>query len=152
MITGGASVSYHMLNEESRKYFNRAIIMSGVSFNNFALYESNHLERMQNFTNIKDEQKLVEYLKAADSAVLAKVTGLKDSRYIVQTSWAPTIESPETNGAFITQHPEEIYQSDKAPIMDAIFTFNSMVLKFNEDYRFYLLQCATQNTISFFSP
>ncbi|XP_055312128.1 esterase B1-like [Sitodiplosis mosellana] len=132
---GGASVNYHMLNEESRKYFNRAFAQSSSSLNYYALQKQNHLERMQNFSNIQDKQQLVEYLKAADSAELAKL--LKQNEYgkiLIDLLWAPTIESPETKGAFITKTPEEIYKSDKAPVMDAMFSFTSdEFVTFNQD-------------------
>ncbi|XP_055299410.1 uncharacterized protein LOC129566985 [Sitodiplosis mosellana] len=35
------------------------------------------------------------------------------------------MESSETKGAFITKNPEEIYKSDKAPIMDTMFSLTS---------------------------
>ena len=125
---GGASVNYQMLNEESRKYFNRAFAISGSSLNYYPLYEPNHLERMQNFSNIQDKQKLVEYLKTADSATLANAHRTNDlGQFLLETCWVPTIENPEIKGAFMTKTPEEIYKSDKAPVMDVMFSFASQV-------------------------
>lgn len=125
---GGASVNYQMLNEESRKYFNRAFAMSGTVFNYYALYEPHHLRRMQDYANIEDKNKLIEYLKTTDTNTLAncsKADTLGTTLLVVP--WAPTIENPSTKGAFITKTPEGIYNSDKAPTMDAMFSFDSQV-------------------------
>ncbi|XP_055325786.1 esterase B1-like [Sitodiplosis mosellana] len=123
---GGASVNYHMLNEESRKYFNRAFALSSSSLNNYVLYEPNHLERMQKISNIQDKLQLVEYLKTADSTELAKILRTNDlGQILLQAAWVPTIESPETKGAFITKSPDEIYKSDAAPVMDTMFSIVS---------------------------
>lgn len=56
--------------------------------------------------------RLIDYLKTASTTDLVKCTC---------PSWYPTIESPGTKGAFLTQNPEEIYSSDKPPIMDVMF-------------------------------
>ncbi|XP_055312058.1 esterase B1-like isoform X2 [Sitodiplosis mosellana] len=123
---GGASVNLHMLNEESRKYFNRAFALSSSSLNNYVLYEPNHLERMQKISNIQDKLQLVEYLKTADSTELAKILRTNDlEQVLLQKAWNPTIESPETKDAFITKTSEEIYKSDKAPVMDTMFSIVS---------------------------
>lgn len=46
--TGGASAHYHVLSEESRKYFTRAIIMSGSALNRWALSEKSEEEDLSN--------------------------------------------------------------------------------------------------------
>lgn len=117
-----------MLNEESRKYFNRALAMSSTAFNYYALFEPNHLKRMQDYTKVEDNAKLIEYLKNADSKTLANCYQTGNLELILLDSpWVPTIESPSTKGAFITKTPEEIYNSDAAPVMDTMFSFNSQV-------------------------
>ncbi|XP_031623525.1 esterase B1-like [Contarinia nasturtii] len=122
---GGASVNYHMLNEESRKYFNRAFAMSSSALNFYALYEPNHLEIMQNFSNIQDKDKLIEHLKKEDSAILEQFRSTTSRGLVLlQSPWVPTIENSTTKGAFITESPEEIYKS-KAPVMDTLFSFTS---------------------------
>lgn len=127
---GGASVNYQMLNEESRKYFNRAFALSSSALNHYVLYEPNHLERMQNFSNIQEKQKLVEFLKTADSGDLAKVQTTNDfGNILLEAPWVPTIESFGTKGAFIAKSPEEIYKSDEAPVMDVMFSFDSQVIE-----------------------
>lgn len=117
-----------MLNEESKKYFNRAILLSSTALNYYALHEPNHLESLQQISKIRDEHKLVEYLKTTNSFTLATIQATNDfGKILLKTPWAPTIESPTTKGAFITKHPEEIYKSEKAPVIDTIFGFTSQV-------------------------
>lgn len=67
-----------MLNEESRKYFNRAFTLSSTALNYYVLHEPNHLERMQNFSQIQDKQKLIDYLKTADGADIVKIQTTND--------------------------------------------------------------------------
>lgn len=119
-----------MLSDESRKYFNRALALSSSALNHYTLYEPNHFERMQNFSNIQDKQKLVEFLKTADSGDLAKFIPISSSiPILLEAQWVPTVEHSGTKGAFITKSPEEIYKSDKAPVMDTMFSFNSQVFE-----------------------
>lgn len=127
---GGASVGFQVLNEESRKYFNRAFLSSSSAFNYYTLNETNHLQRMKEFSKIYDERHLIEYLKTVDSDILSKCHqyGIPDGRDL-SVPWAPTIEDPDTVGAFITQSPQDIYNSEKAPVMDVMFSFNSKVSK-----------------------
>lgn len=120
-------MNYHMLNKESRKYFTRALPMSGVSLVYWALDEPNHFKRMQQFTNIDDRSELVDYLKTANAQNLAASMPTSNTEILLSFPWVPTIENSATRGAFLTQRPEDIYNSDEAPIMDAMFTFTSEV-------------------------
>lgn len=116
-----------MLNVESRKYFNRAFILSGSAFDYFALSEVNHLERMREFSKIDDKAKVVEYLKTADSKLLADIGSINSFGKTLIPPWAPTIESPMTPGAFLTKTLDAIYESDNAPVLDVMFSFTSQV-------------------------
>lgn len=135
---GGASVNFQMLNEESRKYFNRAFSMSDTALNYYALSEKNHLKRMQDCTKIYDKRELVEYLKTTWTIVLSHCTKLTIEKTLPDIPWGPTIESPNTKGAFITEKPEQIYKSDKAPTMDAMFSFTSQVNISKEKSTFWI--------------
>lgn len=95
--------------------------------NFFALSQANHLKRMKEFANITDETKLIEYLKTANSSILADFLTLNTFDKTLIPPWAPTIENPSTNGAFITKTPDEIYSSNSAPVLDAMFSFTSQV-------------------------
>lgn len=116
-----------MLNQISRKYFNRAFLSSGtaLSFHHFA--EANHLQRMMEYSKIDDKDQLIEYLKVADSDFLSRCYPVVIDSQTYYLPWVPTIESPEIDGAFITTTPEQIYNSNEAPIMDVMFSFNSKV-------------------------
>lgn len=67
--TGGASTHFHILSPESRKYFNRAILMSGSALNFWALSAvDNHVYSAFNMANIWQQPQsnltnLVEWLK-----------------------------------------------------------------------------------------
>lgn len=124
---GGASVIYQMLNEESRKYFNRAAIMAGSPFGYISLTRGNHLKRMQECSNLTDSNNIVEYLRSTDSAIILKCYLDIGWGKTLKPSWIPTIEHPSASEAFITQSPDEIYNSEKAPIIDVLFSFTSQV-------------------------
>lgn len=74
---------------------------------------------MQNCFKINDMDRLIEFLKTASQADLVNCTS---------PSWYPTIESPNTKGAFLTKSPEEVYRSDSPPIVDVLFAFASKVV------------------------
>lgn len=117
-----------MLNEESRKYFNRGYAMSGSALNYFALTTGDHLERMKKCSDSKDMNKIIEYLKTTDSEELTQCHFRQNwGDVLPKSQWTPTIESPDTEGAFLTQLPEEIYNSSKAPAFDLLLGFDSQV-------------------------
>lgn len=117
-ILGAVSTHLHMLNQQSRKYFKRAFLSSG-SVSQLWFRKKNYLKEVQECLQInKMSGDLVEYLKTAN------VSELSNCNYI---HWALTIESSNVPGAFISNTPDEIYKSDKAPIMDAMFSFGSQV-------------------------
>ena len=124
-----------MLNEESRKYFNRAFAFSSSALNYYALHEQNHLDRMQQYLNIQDNQHLIEYLKTVSSVTLSKILRTSDlGQFLLETAWVPTTESANNKEPFITKTPAEIYESDEAPIIDTMFSFTSQVFESNEFY------------------
>lgn len=90
---------------------------------------------MQEFSSIEDKDKLIEHLTKVDSAILERFRSTKDfGAILLQSPWVPTIENSSVKGAFITEPPEEIYKSDKAPQMDTFFSFASQeYLTFNPD-------------------
>lgn len=123
---GSASVHFHMLNEESQNLYNRAFASSGTAINFFALHRINHLERVQKCFQTNDMGHLIEYLKVADRNTLMNCYPfiIPDDLYPV---WVPTVENTNASDAFLTKTPYEIYNSDLAPQMDAIFGFTSQV-------------------------
>lgn len=108
----------HMLNAESRKYFTRAYMVSGT-VSPWKLRSDNHLSKIQECLDFNGTHtELLDYMKSATSTTLAKCNHLL---------WVLYIESPNATAPFITQTPDEIYNSDSAPVMDAMFTFASQV-------------------------
>ena len=115
-----------MANEISRKYFNRAFAMSSSVFSSYAMRKADHVQEIQECTQIYDADKLIEYLKTAKSNAF-------DTCYPwnfpgeLNPIWVPTIESSSAKEAFLTKTLEEIYNSDEAPKLDAMFSFASKV-------------------------
>lgn len=118
-ITGGEYVHFHMLNEQSRKYFQRAWTGSGNAFSTYALRRANYVDFVQGCCKIFDINRLTYFLKTTNTTNLVRC---------YHQAWYPTIENPNTKGAFLTKSPEEIYSSDNPPIMDAVFNFASQVI------------------------
>lgn len=116
-----------MLNTESRKYFNRAFASSGTALNFAVLHRTNHVQLLQKHTEIYDPKKLVEYLKTANEHVLRTFSPFNPKSGSLLTPWVPTVERANISGAFLTKTPEEIYNSNEAPAMDTMFTFNAQV-------------------------
>lgn len=117
-----------MLNKRSRTYFKRAYAASGSPFSYFALTEGNHTSQLQDCSNTKDMTKLLNYLKTTDSKTIRKCQFAEDWGKTLKPEWVPTIEKPGTLGAFITQSPDDIYNSNDAPFMDALFSFTNQVI------------------------
>lgn len=113
-----------MLNKESRKYFTRAFCLSGTAFNTFYNMEVNdHLQLAKKCFRIYDTEKLIEYLRTASLSSLIECNIL-DTDF---KGWLPTIEASNVPGAFLTKTPDEIYNSDEAPVLDAMFSVTSQV-------------------------
>lgn len=114
-----------MLNPESRKYFNRVFMMSSTALAAPAIWKASQLEQIQECSKIHKMTELIKYLKTANSSVLLQCYALQITRF--RSIWLPTIEDPSVFGAFMTKTPEEIYKSNEAPAMDAMFSFTTQV-------------------------
>lgn len=125
---GGASTSYQMVNEESRKYFKRAYAASSTSVSFYALSRFNHTKPIRECSQLDKIDEIIEYVKTSSAEELAKCKSDRDLNNILLT-WGPSVEPTGTVGAFVTKAtaPEEIYASQSAPIMDAMFSFVSEV-------------------------
>lgn len=107
-----------MLNEESRRYFNRAYLMSG-SASRWKVQHFNHTAQLQRCLQINGTASaLIDYMKVVDFTTLAKCSNL---------TWVVFYENPNATNAFITKTPEEIYNSDNPPVMDTMFSITSQV-------------------------
>lgn len=115
-----------MLHDESRKYFNRVFAFSGSAFCAYAMRKPNHVQLIQECSQIYDMNKLIDYLKSSKTSTLnACYPWIYPGGLI--SKWVPTIESPNTKGRFFTKTPDDIYSSGKAPPMDSMFSFTSQV-------------------------
>lgn len=113
-----------MLNVESRKYYNRALLSSSSALNGYVIRRTNHVQLIQNCSQFNDMDKMIEFLKTADMVkILYDCYPLESIEGKVLYTWVPTIEMQNTSGAFITKTPNEIYNSLEAPVMDAMFSF-----------------------------
>lgn len=115
-----------MLNEESRRYFNRAFVMSSSAFSPYALRKANHVQHLQEYSKISKMNDLIEFLKTSNATILTQ-SYRYDLFGKLGLIWVPTIESPNTIGAFITAVPNELYRTGRAPRMDAMFSFTKQV-------------------------
>lgn len=115
-----------MLNEESRKYFNRAFALSSSAFSSYALRQADHVQHLENYSKINEMNDLIAYLKSSNSTILTE-SYRYDFFGEIRPIWVPTIESPNTIGAFITERPDELYRTGRAPAMDAMFSLTNQV-------------------------
>lgn len=120
-----------MLNMESRKYFKRAMVMSGSVYSYFALNEGNQLHKIQECAQTTDKSKVIQYLKTEDSKVIQNCYLKDEMGKTLKLDWAPTIEPQGTPGAMIDKSPEVIWTSNEAPRFDTLFSFNSEVIFFS---------------------
>lgn len=130
---GGASTHFHMLSEESRKYFRNAIPMSGSVENMWALYEkSDHLKLAYKIAENYGEPKhtfdeLVEFLKSVPASKISKNASSSISMRTGKLEIAPVIESEfESIRPFIVLDPSDIYNKTKIDV-NAMFTLCSAV-------------------------
>lgn len=100
---------------------------SGTIFSGTAFNKTTHWQRIPECFGINDDrEQIMEFLKEANSRILSACYPFVYPGQI-QMHWVPTIESQNTTGAFLTQTPEEIFNSKKAPIIDTMFSFTSQV-------------------------
>lgn len=124
-------MGFHLLNEESRKYFNRAYLSSSSVFSHYALHRANHLQGMKDFTGISADEELIKYLRTANSDFLSKHYPFTYGKSLTPP-WVPTIEHTNAVRPFITKTPDEIYGTGEAQAIDIMFSFNSKVFRWIE--------------------
>lgn len=94
--------------------------MSSGCVSAYHLREDTHVPTLLECLQInKTGNELVEHLKAAHSLELSNCNYLP---------WIIFMESPNAPKPFITQTPDKIYKSDKAPIMDTMFSIANQVI------------------------
>lgn len=100
-----------MINEHSRKYFNRAYASSSSALRAYALHRANHVQKVQECFHIEEMDKLLKHLKATNSSALHLVQPSKVRVQLVH---------------FRSEHQvKTTIQRDDTQVMDAMFSFNS---------------------------
>lgn len=127
-LSGAKSIHYHILNKESRKYFNRAFMISGTATSPSTpfKYGVNNLPQTRECLGIVAIGHLIEKLKIESATVVARCKAFHMPGDLNMV-WIPNIEIKGTQDAFITEAPNVIYASGKAPRMDVVFSFTSQV-------------------------
>lgn len=118
-----------MYNEQSRKYFQRVYAASGTMFTATIFNKTTHWQRIPECFGVNGSRdQIMEFLKKTDGRILGTCCPFVSPGEI-QLYWTPTIENQNTTGAFLTQTPEEIFNSKKAPFIDTIFSYASQVFQ-----------------------
>lgn len=138
---GGASTTFHMLNEESRKYFKRAIVMSGSVYSYFAFTATNHVKNMEECSLTKRKDQMIEYMQKADVRDLFQCYFRDDWGKTLKPEWVPTIEPKDASNGFLTECPTDIWTSSKAPVVDTLFTMVSQVCFIKSRFQFCGTKC-----------
>lgn len=115
-----------MLNEESRKYFNRAYIASSSALNFHSLRRFNHTKTVQKCSQLENIDEIIAHIKTASADILGACNSTRSMENILLT-WVPTVEPAGAIRPFLDATPEQIYNSNNAPVMDALFSFTSQV-------------------------
>lgn len=97
---GSAAVHHHMLNDESKEYFNQIISMSDTGNNGDLYQDGDHqciIEVFANhsFTPFENDTHMVEFLNTLEVGFLMQLT--KTTQNTINPIWAPTIESQYKN-------------------------------------------------------
>lgn len=99
--------------------------MSSSALSSYLIRKASQLPQIQECSRINDTTKLIEFLKVANASELSECYAIKPTYF--QTIWVPTIESASVVGAFLTKMPEEIYNSNEAPVMDTMLSLTTQV-------------------------
>ncbi|XP_063709566.1 juvenile hormone esterase-like [Culicoides brevitarsis] len=157
---GGASVNFHFLSKESRKYFHKAICQSGVVMNDWVLQvapveKSCKLAKLLGCKDVTDHQKVRETLlnaSAEDIARQANHTVSEDEkRRSFIMPFRPVVESQNTVDPFVKEHPLITIQRQDTlsdiPLISGVTDMEGMIMlkdclmktkSFNEDFCKYI--------------
>ncbi|KAJ6639602.1 Cholinesterase [Pseudolycoriella hygida] len=112
---GGASVTFQMLNKQSRDYFKRGMVMSGSVFSYFAFTPADHRQKMTECAHTEDVDQMIEYIQKTDYRDLIQCHYEKDWGKTLKPEWVPTVEIETAVNGFLIEAPEDIWISPKAP-------------------------------------
>lgn len=94
--------NYQVLNDESRKYFQQLLLMSGTAIDFNAISNIDHVEEMYAFAKSISQPAdnithLIEILQNAQAQPLLEYTSRMDLKKLVMRDWAPIIERKYSN-------------------------------------------------------
>jgi cholinesterase len=112
---GGSCVSWHCASEQSRGFFQKAIIMAGCVLNKFSFIPhrdwAHRLAKRLGYGGGDNERDILEFLQSVDPAEIVKVQDnllLPDERGAISMAFAPHIEPYETKKSFIVEPPIDL--------------------------------------------
>lgn len=116
---GSVSAHLHMLSKASEGLFRNIIALSGTANVPFAITENplQQTRKVAQLCNITDSQtlttsELTRDLRNVDAVTLVNAgDGLKYWHVEPLTNFRPVVESPDTDDAFVTQHPVKLMES-----------------------------------------
>lgn len=121
-----------MLNEESRKYFTRALVMSGSAYSYFAFTEMNHRDSLVECAHTKDVNQMIKFIRVADVRDLIQCRFEDNWGPTLHPEFVPTMEPKGTVNGLVTEPSEDIWTSSKAPVIDTMFTMANQVIFLNK--------------------
>lgn len=103
LFKGSQSVTYHSINEESRRYFNQTLVMSTTIQPNGMFLKSNHRCLMRTFAreynnSIGDSmEELIQFLKQVPEKEIIAFTAKVQKQYTNTKNgvWLPSIEGTD---------------------------------------------------------
>ncbi|XP_031632819.1 esterase SG1-like [Contarinia nasturtii] len=127
---GGKANGFHLLNEESSKYFNQQITMSATSNNIYSLNNGDHRCMMEIFyakhnSGKSNLTKLIDFLEKANVDDILNFNQNAISGLI--SPWTPIIEKTNAKRSFFTEDPMTKFQTTKSINKVAFFTSTQYV-------------------------
>lgn len=127
---GSIAVNYHVINDESTKYFQRSISMSGTIRLNVPPIETQHLDLLYGLAEkhnrtVSDCDDLADFLSGIDGQELADAELLFPSS--LNLHWSPTVEHENAIRPFLTKDPTDIYAEKMCINVSTLFAFNDRV-------------------------
>lgn len=142
-IVGATSASHHMLNDESRKYFQRILIMSGTANTYKMFLEGNHRCLVEIFAKKYEKwigsslEEIIELLKSVSEKEILDFAAEVQSQphdqlefEIVATLnvfWVPIVEAENAIRPFLQENPEEKLENAKDLSIPTYYTTTSRV-------------------------
>lgn len=126
--------NYQVLNDESRKYFQQLLLMSGTAIDFNAISNIDHVDEMYAFAKSISQPAdnithLIEILQNAQAQPLLEYTSRMDLKKLVMRDWAPIIERKYSN----MKHIMFLFITYSVICIESIpFLWNNLIHKTNQ--------------------